>query len=289
MFSTNTARRSCWISVCSFFIIIFLLFTIVTPVNVFAEDTASAQGWKNIGGNTYYYTIDGTMLTGHQIIKGKHYLFNYNGSLIKKKGLIAFDGKEYYGTKSGTLRTGWIAYKEKGKLRASYFLKKSGAMKKGGTVKHLEIPISGRLGRAYYYGIKVLNKNGWKMKKTFVYIARHTKYAHRSMRRKSIDAYAVYGFKKHKGNCYVMASQFYVTMKLLGKDVKQYAGTVGSRERAPHSWCVIKHKNGKKLIYDISFYNHFHHLRGFPSGYAMKEGTRMSYKYNKKDKKIIGK
>jgi hypothetical protein len=223
------------------------------------------------------------------VIKGKHYLFNTDGSLIKRKGIIKFEGREYYGKKGGVLRTGWVAYKEKGKLRASYFSKKTAAMKKGGKVKHLDIPASGRLGRAYYYGIKVLNKNGWKMKKTFVYIARHTKYAHRSMRRKTIDAYAVYGFKKHKGNCYVMASQFYVTMKLLGKDVKQYAGTVGSRERAPHSWCVIKHKNGKKLIYDISFYNHFHHLRGFPSGYAMKEGTRMSYKYNKKDKKIIGK
>lgn len=289
MYSIAHSKRFRDISLSAFFIAAFALIILVSSCSVFAADTTSAKGWKKTGGVTYYYTSDGTMLTGHQTIKGKHYLFNDDGSLIKKKGLIQFEGKEYYGTKSGALRTGWIAYKEKGKRRASYFLKSSGAMKKGGKVRYLQIPANGRLGRAYFYGIKVLNKNGWKMKKTFVYIAKHTKYAHRSMRRKTIDAYAIYGFKKHKGNCYVMASQFYVTMKLLGKDVKQYAGTVGSRERAPHSWCVIKNKKGKPLIYDISFYNHFHHLRGFPSGYAMKEGTRMSYKYNKKDKKIIGK
>ncbi len=280
--------KSRCISACAFFIAFFILFTAVAADTAFAEDSAKSTGWKKIDGKTYYISKKGNMLTGHHKIKGKHYLFNEDGSLIKKSGLIKFEGKEYYGTKSGALKTGWIAYKEKGKKRASYFRKETGAMKKNCTFRYLRIPENGRLGKAYYYGVKVLNKNDWNKKKTFVYIARHTKYAHRSMRRDSIDSYAIYGFTRHKGNCYVMASQFYVTMKLLGRNVKQYEGTVGSRERAPHSWCTITDKKGKTLIYDISFYNHFHHLRGFPSGYAMKEGTHNSYKYNKKDKKLLG-
>lgn len=289
LFSYRSERRHAHrICAITFFAVFFALILTFSAGNVYAGDSNPSKGWKKIDGNTYYYNSQGTAMTGVHKIKGKFYLFRDDGTLVKKNGLIKQDGKEYYVSKKGPLKTGWVAYKEKGKMKASYFMKKNGAMKKGGKLRYLEIPKSGRLGEAYYYGVKVLNRNDWKMRKTFVYIARHTRYAHRSMRRDTINSYAIYGFTNHKGNCYVMASQFYITMKLLGKNVKQYEGTVGSRERAPHSWCTIKDKKGKTLIYDISFYNHFHHLRGFPSGYAMKEGTHNSYKYNKKDKKIIG-
>ena len=78
------------------------------------------------------------------------------------------------------------------------------------------------------------------------------KYYDRWWRQSSSEKYALRGFKKGKGNCYVMAATFYIQAKLLGYNVHQVRGKVA--HRAPHSWTVIKH--GKKYyVYDPNFRN----------------------------------
>ena len=41
-------------------------------------------GWYSIGGETYYFTAQGKMVKGNVVIDGKEYLFNDNGTYVKK-------------------------------------------------------------------------------------------------------------------------------------------------------------------------------------------------------------
>ena len=132
---------------------------------------------------------------------------------------------------------------------------------------------------AYVRGIRFLNKYGWSLKKAFNADVDTTSYAFHDMRRKSVEAYANFGFTKHIGNCFVFAAQFCICAKLLGYNVTQWDGYVKYKTN-PHSWCSIKHKNGKVLIYDLSFADHGRNTGG-PSGYAFTEGTKGTWMYMK--------
>ena len=165
----------------------------------------------------------------------------YQDTLVEERA--DFNPEEYYSKKDGSLAIGYKAIKSGKKLNGYYFYEdgdKIAQMAKGTKIKYLKIPKSGRLDEAYALGIKVLDKKGWKLKTAFKY-ARNTKYAYRSMRKKSINAYAKFGFKNRKGNCFCKASQFFVMAKLLGYNVHMYKGKVGT---ATHSWTTIKHKDG---------------------------------------------
>lgn len=186
-----------------------------------------------------------------KVTKTHLYMFAVNGKLITKKGLFKYKGKEYYGKGKGKLRTGWVAYKEKKKKKASYFSKKTGAMKKGGKVKYLKIPKNGRLGEAYALGIKELNDTKWTLRQAYKNSYR-LRYYGRWWRQSSAENYALRGFKTGGGNCYVMASTFYIQAKLLGYDVHQVEGKVFGRN--PHSWTVIK-QDGTEWVYDPNFKN----------------------------------
>ena len=95
------------------------------------------------------------------------YMFRKDGHLKTTKKLFKYNGKEYYGLGGGRLHTGWRAIVQKKKGYAVYFYKSSGAMAKNTKIKHLKIPKNGRLGRAYYLGIKRLDKTGWSLKSAF--------------------------------------------------------------------------------------------------------------------------
>lgn len=182
------------------------------------------------------------------------YLFDADGKLVvRNAGVFTHDGKEYYSLGGGKLQTGWVAV---GK-QAMYFNRNdaktgtAGSMAKNTTVGHLHVPANGRLGEAYALGVKQLNKSGWSLKSAYKFSYK-LKYRNRGYRQKTTEKYAIRGFKKKNGNCYVMASTFYIMAKLLGYDVTRVAGKVAGVN--PHSWTVIK-ENGKEHVYDPNFRN----------------------------------
>lgn len=197
------------------------------------------------------------------------YMFRTNGLLKKTKGLFKYNGKEYYGYGTGRLKTGWVAYVEKKAGKASYFSKINGHMFKNTKKGYLKIPKNGRLGKAYYLGVKRLNKIGWSLKKAYRWSAR-MKYQGRSYRAKNSETYAIKGFTKGYGNCYCMAATFYIMAKLLGYDVHQVEGRVD----LPHSWTVIR-QDGREWVYDPNFTNETGR-----NGWKIYYGKKGTWKYN---------
>lgn len=235
-----------------------------------------SDGWKTAGKNKYYVK-KGKIVKSPTKIKVKTkkgtrtrlYMFRRDGRLKKTKGLFRYKGKEYYGKGNGVLRTGWVAFVEKKHGKAAYFSKKTGAMAKKTTIGHLKVPKNGRLGRAYYLGIKQLDKTGWSLRKAYRFSAR-LRYQGRWYRAKDSETYAIKGFKKGYGNCYVMAATFYIQAKLLGYDVHQVAGRVD----LPHSWTVIR-QNGREWVYDPNFTNETGR-----NGWKIYYGKRGTWRYN---------
>lgn len=261
----------------------------------------TSDGWKTTA-DSKYYIKGGSILTSPKKIKGTKnvkyyynkktkkwqkakikgaktkekkvsvtdlYMFLKDGRLKTTKGLYKVNGKEYYGLGGGRLHTGWKAIVEKKKGKAVYFDKKTGAMAKNKKVGHLKVPKNGRLGQAYYLGIKKLNKIGWSLRAAYNWSA-GMRYQGRWYRAKNSETYAIKGLSKGYGNCYCMAASFYVMAKLLGYDIHQVAGRVD----LPHSWTVIK-QNGREWVYDPNFTNETGR-----NGWKIYYGKRGTWRYN---------
>ncbi len=252
------------------------------------------SGWVNIGGAKYYGNGDGsfasqptkiktkTKVTKKVKVKGKKkkkkvtkytdtyplYMFGADGKLITKEGLFWYNGNEYYGLGGGIIKTGWAAIGKK----AMYFYG-NGAMAKNTRVGYLDIPASGRLGEAYALGVKKLDKTKWTLKQAYKNSYK-IKYKSRKYRRKTSEEYAIRGFKKNNGNCYVMAATFYIQAKLLGYDVHQVKGKVA--HKYPHSWTIIR-QDGKDWVYDPNFRNETGR-----SGWKIWYGKKGTWKYTNK-------
>ena len=220
-------------------------------VYCFGEDGAAVTttGWfKGADQKKHYGLGDGTVATGILKIKKTHYFLDEETGAPQGKGFFKYKGDAYYSKGSGKLMTGWMA---KGK-RAYYFYedgKKVAQQAKNDTIGHLKIPKSGHLGEAYALGIRTLNKKGWNLRAAYTFSYKLT-YYDRWYRTKTSEQYSLRGFKKGKGNCYVMAATFYIMAKLLGYDVHQVYGKVDM----PHSWTEIK-QDGKTYVYDPNFRN----------------------------------
>ena len=227
------------------------------------------KGWFE--NNTRYANGNGTIANSVKKIGKNYYLFNANnGVKVTKKGFITQSGKTYY-ISSGVVTLGWKAIGKK-----AYFFYKSGsnvgAQAKNTTIGYLKIPAKGYLGEAYALGIKKLNKTKWTLKQAYRNSYK-IRYQGRWWRQKTAEKYALKGFKKNKGNCYVMASTFYIQAKLLGYNVRQIEGKVNGRH--PHSWTQIK-QDGKWRVYDPNFRNETGR-----SGWKIYYGKKGTWRYNR--------
>ena len=257
------------------------------------------KGWLKLGNAKYYGRANGTFANSPIRIKGSKkvtkkvkykkngktkyknetvtvatnylYMFGTDGKLITKKGVYKYGGKEYMGLGNGILKTGWAAVKD----NAMYFNKSNcktgtiGSMAKNTKVGYLKIPKSGRLGKAYALGVKKLDKTKWTLYQAYVNSYK-LKYRGRWYRTKTSEQYAIRGFTKGYGNCYVMAATFYIQAKLLGYDVHQVQGRVD----LPHSWTVII-ENGREWVYDPNFRNETGR-----NGFKIYYGKRGTWRYN---------
>ena len=207
---------------------------------------------KKIKKHRYYFGKNCYAVTGKFKFKKKYFIAGKTG--IIKTGWIKYKKHKYYANDKGHLATGWKVLKKKKEEGAYYFketkkLSTYGAMAAGEKVGYLKVPKSGNAGTAYVYGIKVLDKRGWDLYEAYKYSYK-LKYAHRWMRKKTSEAYAVYAFTHGQGNCYCMAATFYVMAKLLGYNIHQVRGYVV----VPHSWTEVV-QNGKTYVYDPNFKN----------------------------------
>ncbi len=246
----------------------------MNPVHAEGEAT-QVNTWGEENGAKVYYGADGQKVTGAVKIGDTYYGFKVDGTL-DSKGFKTYGTKNYYVNNDGTLAKGWQAIGN----YAYYFSKTDATRVYNKKVKYLKIGKSGRLGKAYAQAIRLMNKNGWTLKKAFHYSA-HLKFANKNLRRKTPEAYATIGFSKKAGNCFVMAATFYVQAKLLGYNVHQVSGYVGA-SKAQHSWCYITQK-GKKWLYDPDVTNEFKR-----PGYHFREGAKGTLKYQKSGRKLLG-
>lgn len=215
----------------------------------------------------YYCLGDGRLATGVTKVGSKFYYFEPDDGTPKKSaGFITLEGNTYYCKGNGLLATGWTAVGN----NAYYFDKNSAVQLRNTTIGYLKIPESGKLGRAYAEGIRVLDKKGWNLKAAYKYSYK-LKYWNRWMRKNSSEDYALVGFTKGKGNCAVMAGTFVVMGKLLGYDIRQVYGRV--YHGLPHSWTEIR-QGGKTWVYDPNFQNEIHR-----SGWKIWYGKKGTWKY----------
>lgn len=280
----------------------------------FGADGKAVTGFADVQGKSYYFNEHGWMQTGLVKVNGKSYYFTNSGAAIKAGWVKCDDGKKRYGLGNGRFATGakkigktYYGFKTYGTLdtkgfkkygKYNYYVTKNGKLAKGWQaignyayyfsktnarrayntkIKYLKIGKSGRLGKAYAQAIRVMNKNGWNLRAAYRYAA-GLRYANRSLRRSTPEAYATIGFTNHSGNCFVMASTFYIQAKLLGYNVHQISGHVG-HNAAPHSWCYIV-MNGRKWLYDPNFTNEhgrmaFHFIEGTGGTWRYVGGRRL--------------
>lgn len=74
-------------------------------ITYYFENGEPAQGWRTIGGKTYYF--DPEMATGNKYIDGENYFFDSNGVLVDNpSGWKNVNGRWYY-YENGNAATGW--------------------------------------------------------------------------------------------------------------------------------------------------------------------------------------
>ena len=109
------------------------------------------------------------------------------------------------------------------------------------------------------YARVVLDEVGWDPKAAFDWCASMKYYGHGKPDMPENGSpgtnwFALFGFTKHKGNCYVMAATFCTMARLLGYDVQQVSGQVPHRNGGltPHSWVEV-YIDGQTYVCDPDF------------------------------------
>ena len=207
---------------------------------------------------------------------------------LPEKGWIDDENGEhlYYCEGEGKLATGW-KYLEK---KVWYFYQESDA--KNGyqigrlarnyeTPGKLKIPetgcFEGEEALALAYGIDVLNRYGWDLKKAYKYSS-----SLRFETRDELDGdstiheAALIGFETGKGNCMVWSGTFCTMAKLLGEDCRLVWGTLVWNGVRPHAWTEIwVEGDDQPHVYDPRK----NEGQDF-SGFDVRYGDRGTYKYN---------
>ena len=217
-------------------------------------------GWQTVSGKKYYYDAKGTPVKGWQTISGKKYYFHPTTGVMQT-GWIKVNGREYYMDKS----TGAMVTK-----KGTYDGRKGQFNPDGALVYNTQ-------------AADVLDKVGWDLKKAYDWDVDTLYYVGYSTdNSKKVSYYSDYGFKNHKGNCYVYAAVFAEMARELGYDVHMCYGGImkADGEQSVHSWVEIT-INGTKRVYDPEFESVWY-WKTKKSGYAFQYGDSKTWKYTKK-------
>ena len=112
---------------------------------------------------------------------------------------------------------------------------------------------------SYDYARIVLDEIGWDPKAAFDWSASMKYYGHGKPDMPENGSpgtnwFALFGFTKNKGNCYVMAATFCQMARLMGYDAQQVSGQVPARSGGltPHSWVEV-YIDGQTYVCDPDF------------------------------------
>ena len=175
-------------------------------------------------------TIDGVRATWY--VKRSRVDYQKNGIVANRKG-------RWY-VRKGRVRGDFTGKKKIGKF--TYTIKK------------------GKVLWIYEKAARRLNRIGHSLKAAFRWSAGMRYFGHNSQMpsspKKGVNWFANYGFKHHKGNCYVMACTFYQMAIELGYDARVMTGKVPLRRGGlgPHSWVEIKIR-GRRYVFDPNYTN----------------------------------
>ncbi|MCD8336644.1 MAG: transglutaminase domain-containing protein [Lachnospiraceae bacterium] len=219
------------------------------------------------------------------------YAASGTSSSTTKNGLVKKNGKLYY-YKNGKLVKDKLGIKIDGNY---YRISAKGVCKK----------VSEAAGRAGIQLEKIgrASTNSKTLKKAFTWCSTQITYAavtgSPASGQSKAQYYAIYGFKKKRGDCNVMAATFYQMAKVLGYDAKFVSGYIissydsdGNAVLAKHAWVTIKLK-GTTYVYDPNFAYVQHTLNNNTaahSGYKMtytKTGKKLQYTYYSSKKKLL--
>lgn len=174
--------------------------------------------WATISKGKYYFNSDSVMCTGVIEVKGKTYVLNSAGKLIKNRKVYKVKNNYYKISKNG---------------------------------------VATLLSQAEGLARTQMQKSGWSLNSAFTYASGLSWQETPNLilgDEKEQEAYAVYGFLNGKGNSEVMAAVFYQMARALGYDayyVKGYVPTAGGYSQQ-QAWVEIV-KSGKTYVCDPYF------------------------------------
>ena len=98
---------------------------------------------------------------------------------------------------------------------------------------------------------------------------------------KIAEYYGRFGFRNHRGNCYVQAYTFYWMAKLLGQNVKVVRGYIKTGSGlTPHAWCEITTSGGALRVYDPNFNSEYSaKLKNKNAGWNFTYGAKKTLAY----------
>lgn len=203
-----------------------------------SDGTYAQLSWENYNNQWYYLDAEGYMLTGWQRIDGSdYYLYQENDANGGPAGARAVN-QEIDGRKLD----------ESGRAEMQSYSAQAAA---------------------------ILDQVGWNAQAAYNWCA--------GMRYERMTAtpdmgsrwYADYGFRNHRGNCYVMAASCYELFRTLGMDVRMMTGTVPLRRggMGPHSWVEVI-EDGVTYVCDPDF-----QVETGRNGYRIRYGQSGTWRY----------
>ena len=227
-------------------------------------DGSMKTGWNRIASEnkTYYFEPRwGYALQGIQTISGNRYLFVEKTDAVGR-GWVEYKGDKYYcdpatavvATGFRTIGKNQYYFDETGKLVTDqqYFRIGGSYYNIDKTGKCTEAPLS----EAQQLAKEKLDELGWDLLSAYRWSV--MSYYYNSDRvpegMTALDYFSSYGFRNHRGDCYVMAATFAQMALLLGYDAHFVMGYIptNSGGTEDHGWVEID-QEGTTYIYDPEF------------------------------------
>lgn len=226
-------------------------------------------------------------------LRGLRWVYLQNGKAVNGNGRLysgtIFGQKGLYVVRNGAVDFAYrgLAFNKSG----TYYCEYGKAIQSGPATRTIDnekmtFDKNGKCTSARGMAVKVLYQCGFDLEKAFNWTVKTIKYYDRAPHMYdatlSTAEYAEYGFKNHRGTCYVFSSVFYELARALGYNANNVKGYVLHKDgrKTDHGWVEII-RNGKTYVCDPEYQYETNYRK--QSGYHfMKEyGSKGSLRYEK--------
>ena len=254
------------------------------------EDGSLKRGWSRIASENRTYYFEPTWcyaLKGFQTIDGEKYLFVPGTDAVGRKWVTVNGARYYCDPATAVLTTGFATINGR-----DYYFDESGRLVTDQTNykidgKYYNFDSTGRYTEVTYTEVQILARNrldeiGWTLRDAYDWSVMPYERISTTVPDgyEPADYFGLYGFKNHRGNCYVMASTFYQMAVQMGYDAHFVMGYVPLARggMGPHGWVEID-QDGGTYVYDPDF-EYDEGLNGYRIYYG-KPGTWMYSSYSR--------